>query len=218
MKTSWHGNSFHITGPTGTGGFPSRRGNEELWCFLSCQLAQTVEQQGICPSFETPWRSCDVTLMETVIKIILRCILLVLAMNSDWTHLPLLKYMMTSSNGNIFRVTGPLFGEFTGHRWISLTKASDAELLCFLWSALWINGWINNREVGDLRRHHAHSDVTVMTINTVRWLHVALLRAIVWGIGGISSFYPTSVLTHWSPWTGAVFFAMQLFPIGFYDW
>ena len=23
---------------------------------------------------------------------------------------------MTSSNGNIFRVTGPLYGEFTGHR------------------------------------------------------------------------------------------------------
>ena len=42
--------------------------------------------------------------------------------------------MMTSSNGNIFRVTGPLWGEFTGHRWIPLTKASDAELWCFLWS------------------------------------------------------------------------------------
>ena len=44
-------------------------------------------------------------------------------------------YMMTSSNGNIFRVTGPLCGEFTGHRWIPLTKASDAKLWCFLWSA-----------------------------------------------------------------------------------
>ena len=38
---------------------------------------------------------------------------------------------MTSSNGNIFRVTGHLCGEFTGHRWIPLTKASDAELSCF---------------------------------------------------------------------------------------
>ena len=43
--------------------------------------------------------------------------------------------MMTSSNGNIFRVTGHLCGKFTGHRWISHTKASDAELWCFLWSA-----------------------------------------------------------------------------------
>ena len=43
--------------------------------------------------------------------------------------------MTTSSNGNIFRVTVPLCGEFTGHRWIPLTKACDAELWCFLWSA-----------------------------------------------------------------------------------
>ena len=43
--------------------------------------------------------------------------------------------MMTSSNGNIFRVIGPLCGEFTGPRWIPHTKASDAELWCLLWSA-----------------------------------------------------------------------------------
>ena len=30
--------------------------------------------------------------------------------------------MVTSSNGNIFRATGPLCGEFTGHRWIPHTK------------------------------------------------------------------------------------------------
>ena len=44
--------------------------------------------------------------------------------------------MMTSSNWSIFRVTGPLCEEFTGHRWISLTKAIDAELCCFLKSVL----------------------------------------------------------------------------------
>ena len=43
--------------------------------------------------------------------------------------------MMSSSNGNILRVTGPLWGESTGHRWSPLIKASDAELWCFLWSA-----------------------------------------------------------------------------------
>ena len=42
--------------------------------------------------------------------------------------------MMTSSNGKIFCVTGPLCREFTGLRWIPCTKASDAELWCFLWS------------------------------------------------------------------------------------
>ena len=35
---------------------------------------------------------------------------------------------MTSSNGNLFHVTGLLCGEFTGHRWIPHTKAGDAEL------------------------------------------------------------------------------------------
>ena len=43
--------------------------------------------------------------------------------------------MITSSNGNSFHITGPLSGESTGHQWIPLTKASDAELWCFLWFA-----------------------------------------------------------------------------------
>ena len=30
---------------------------------------------------------------------------------------------------------------------------------------VWINGLVNNREVGDLRRHRAHHDVTVMTMS-----------------------------------------------------
>ena len=41
---------------------------------------------------------------------------------------------MMSSNGNILSITGPLGRECTGHWWIPLTKASDEELWCFLWS------------------------------------------------------------------------------------
>ena len=29
---------------------------------------------------------------------------------------------------------------------------------------VWINGWVNNREAGDLRRHRAHYDVNVMNV------------------------------------------------------
>ena len=43
--------------------------------------------------------------------------------------------LMTSSSENIFRVTGPLWGESTGDWWIPLTKARDTELWSFLWSA-----------------------------------------------------------------------------------
>ena len=35
--------------------------------------------------------------------------------------------------------------------------------LIFYLICAWINGWVNNREAGDLRRHHAHYDVTLMT-------------------------------------------------------
>ena len=68
---------------------------------------------------------------------------------------------MTSSNGHIFCVTGPLCGEFTGHRWIPLQKASNKELWYFLIRA-WINGWVNDPEASDLRRHRAQYDVTAM--------------------------------------------------------
>ena len=37
-------------------------------------------------------------------------------------------------------------------------NSSNAELLCFLWS----ESDHNNGEAGDLRRHRAHYDVTVM--------------------------------------------------------
>ena len=35
--------------------------------------------------------------------------------------------------------------------------------LMFSLICVWINGWVNNRESGDLRRYPAHYDVTVMT-------------------------------------------------------
>ena len=71
--------------------------------------------------------------------------------------------MRTSSNGNIFRAS-PLWGESTSHQWIPLAKISDPELWCFLWSAPKLNGWANNRDAGDLRRHRSHYDVTVMDL------------------------------------------------------
>ena len=76
---------------------------------------------------------------------------------------------MTPSNGNIFRVTGPLCGDFTGHWWIPLTKASDAEPWCLFWYVPWINGCVNDREAGDLRPHRAHSDVIVMICYSLPW-------------------------------------------------
>ena len=37
-------------------------------------------------------------------------------------------------------------------------------VLMFSLICVWINGWVNNRETGDLRCHHAHYDITVMCL------------------------------------------------------
>ena len=89
-------------------------------------------------------------------------------------------FMLTSSYGNIFRVTGPLCVEFTGHRWISPQKGQWHGASMFSLTCAWTNGpkrdqhgrvdsftaslhgWVNKSEAGDLRRHRAHYDVTVM--------------------------------------------------------
>ena len=42
-------------------------------------------------------------------------------------------------------------------------QSFDVSLIC-----PWINGWVNNREAGDLGRHCAHYDVIVMDSSCVR--------------------------------------------------
>ena len=121
--------------------------------------------------------------------------------------------MMTSSNGNIFRVTGHLkmsSGEWRPS-WLSLSvlikthqtvfiqentfhnvsakyqpfcsglipvhqspvnsphKGQWRGALVFSLICAWINGWVNNREAGDLRRNHAHYDVNVMENQWSSW-------------------------------------------------
>ena len=67
-----------------------------------------------------------------------------------------------------------------GHRWISLTKASDAELWCFSLICAWISAWVNNREAGDLGRHCAHYVVIVLQwsnlTNMIRESHGSIIN------------------------------------------
>ena len=42
-------------------------------------------------------------------------------------------------------------------------KGQWRRALMFSFICVWINGWINNREAGDLRRHRVHYDVIVMS-------------------------------------------------------
>ena len=98
---------------------------------------------------------------------------------------------MTSSNGKIFRVTGrlcesPVTGEFPAQRPVTWMFS----LIC-----AGMNGWVNNREAGDLRRHHAHYDVTVMKWHFTRTDTRALLCLRVY-FDGISYVTPGQPYTH----------------------
>ena len=59
---------------------------------------------------------------------------------------------MTSSNGNIFRVTVPFV---------------RASMFYFIYA--WTNGWVNNRDTGDFRRHRVYYYVTVRLCDYSRW-------------------------------------------------
>ena len=68
---------------------------------------------------------------------------------------------MTSWNGKIFRVTGHLChkGQWRGALMFSLICA-------------WINGWVNNGETGNLKRHRAHYDVFQWSLLYFTSLHI----------------------------------------------
>ena len=163
------------------GEFPSQRPvTRSFDVFFDLRLDKRLSKQPWGWWFETTshplwrhrndqWRTCNM---------LLKWVLSLTRIKSDLGnayHLSLIvgfdhglpcRVMMTSSSASIFCVTGPVSGEFTGHRGIPVTKACDAELGCFL--CAWWNGWLNTRDAGDLRRHRAHYDVTVICKNCHR--------------------------------------------------
>ena len=58
-------------------------------------------------------------------------------------------------------------------------KGQRRGALMFSLICVWINGWVNNREAGDLRRYRVHYDVTLMVAECVTYtkLHVCRCSA-----------------------------------------
>ena len=79
---------------------------------------------------------------------------------------------MASSNGNISVLlalcagNSQITGEFPAHK----SQWRGALMFSLIYTG--INGWVNNLEAGDLRRHRAHYDVIVMGY----WRHVDASR------------------------------------------
>ena len=113
--------------------------------------------------------------------------------NIRWKHW---QHMMTSSNGNIVRVIGSMCGEFTGRRWRGALVFS---LICS-----WRNGWVNNREAGDLRRHRAYYGVIVMMVlhlliwplEKSRFVPMCTIHTIIYATGR-KQYYHTFLFALW---------------------
>ena len=75
--------------------------------------------------------------------------------------------MMTSSNGNSFRVTGPLCGEFTGPGEFPTQRPVTRSVDVFF--DLRLNKWLSKQPSGsgDLRRHRGHYDVIVVIMTSM---------------------------------------------------
>ena len=83
--------------------------------------------------------------------------------------------MMTPLNGNSFRVTGPLCGEFTGHRESFPSQRPVTRSFDIFFDLRLNKDWVNNRDAGDLRHNRAHYDVTEMCLLCN---HVAICRLV----------------------------------------
>ena len=71
---------------------------------------------------------------------------------------PVGHHMMTSSNGNIFRVTGPLCVSPVN----SPQRGQWHRALIFSLICAWINGSVNNREAGESSAYRSYDDDVIM--------------------------------------------------------
>ena len=85
---------------------------------------------------------------------------------------------MTSSNGKHFPCNWPFVRGIHRSPVNSPHKSQWRDALMFSLIYVWINGWENNREAGDLRRYRAHYDVAVMRCHCVDCILCATRRHI----------------------------------------
>ena len=90
-----------------------------------------------------------------------------------------------------------LTGEFTGHLHRSPVnsphKSQWRGALMFSLICAWIKGWVSNGEAGDLRRHRAHYNVTVMP--TV--MRIEVLAKLLPNADNLLARFKLSCCKHW---------------------
>ena len=73
---------------------------------------------------------------------------------------------------HILVISRPYVTQYAQRSTIAMVKLQPDWMFSLI--CVWINGWVNNREAGDLRRHRGHYDVNVMwisnCINCKQWV------------------------------------------------
>ena len=110
-----------------------------------------------------------------------------------------------------------LCGEFTHQSSVNFPhKGQWCGALMFSLICAWINGWANNGEAGDLRRHRAHHDIIVMLCFIINLFHALCFRQFnsnpdgnyrchaLWRFDQSRQYHPASnsiTLEYNTPWT-----------------
>ena len=105
-------------------------------------------------------------------------------------------FTMTPSNENMFCVTGFCAGNSPVTTRKSPVNSPHTDqwrgALMFSLICAWTNDWVNNQDAGDLRRHRAHNDVTVM------WCRIVIQwSGQPWDLSGFNTSLMASNLAHW---------------------
>ena len=106
------------------------------------------------------------------------CLLWGESTRNRWISLTKGQYMMRSSNGNIFRVIGPVCEGIHRSPVHSVRKGQWRGALMVSLICAWTNGSANNRGAGDLRRDRAHYDVTLISQESVSMASRLMCRAL----------------------------------------
>ena len=91
------------------------------------------------------------------------------------------------------RVTGHLWGEIHRSTVNSPHKGQWRSALMFSLTCVWINGWVNTREAGDLRCYRAHYDVTVMSAANRHMMYSIFIS---WNMHIVSFLHSCRLIAH----------------------
>ena len=130
-------------------------GKRKVWNLLISKQCWVITVQGLNVGHHLKSSDTIVALRR------FRCILFKVGLSqkqSWWRH----QMETFSALPAICARNSPVTGEFLAQR--PVTRSFDV-----FFYLRWINGYVNNGEAGDLRRHHIHYDVTVM----IQFAHIS---------------------------------------------